>query len=185
MKNCTKEMAFLSTLTNLIFSSDTIILLQVRQALTVCYRIVLSATRTTLSHVAQGTIVLRLSPIIVPAIQFLTTPLYAWYDDDLSVAQPTTNRLPVRPSRHSYSSTVSFQSSPRSSFFEDYDDWYSHGKVDPRTRTTLDEPFVAGFLLNEIACQRLQLDGNLFHAGEDVDGLPFEFITPAKDLDED
>ena len=100
----------------------------------------------------QGIISLQPAPPVVPVVQFLTIPL----KND----HPRQRNINLHRGIHRYFSSTFVVPSTRSSFQEDYDELYSHGKV---ASTTKEPPMdgnddlqyapdlePAGFLLNEI-----------------------------------
>lgn len=122
-----------------------------RQGLISCHKAMFAA-KAAMAKVSQGTLSLRSwAQPLVPAVQLLTIPLK---DDH--------RRKHARhPGRcRYYSSSPALSTTARSSFKEDYDEWYSHGRVGSITRPPLDDemyeyegivdPDACSFLLDEI-----------------------------------
>jgi hypothetical protein len=148
-----------------------------------CRRALMSATRTMLPNATQGMMARSVEPLNSPTVQFLTIPLYVVQDSGR-----------ICPSIHNtcrhFSSTSAIKSNPRSSFAEDYDEWYSHGKMGPRTRSAWDgesfffdtESSSSSLLLNELERDAQQLGDHMLTSDGDIDDLSFEFELPTTEV---
>jgi hypothetical protein len=141
-----------------------------RQGAILCHETLVSAAKAAMMRVSQGaTFSLRPVQPLIPAVQLLTIPL---------------NEHPRHISRRGagrhryYSSSVASSSTARSSFKEDYDEWYSHGRVGSITRQPTDDemyfsgtdPEKRGLLLDEIR----QEEANKSSSQEDFQIQPKE-----------
>lgn len=130
-----------------------------RQGVISCQQALERVTKAAIQKLTLGGFPFQPVQPAVPAVQFLTIPLRSPHN------------TPRRGRRYFSTSTPTPLSSP-SSFREDYDEWYSHGKVANVTRPTLDDevsyyqedPSIstsvqsnAGFLLDEIEREQEEL----------------------------
>ncbi len=121
-----------------------------RQLASSCHQTLSSTAKAVITRVSQGSFFSQQIPPFIPAVQFLTIPL-----------KDKCNKVRWGRGRH-YSTTTNVLSTPSSSFKEDYDEWYSHGRVGSVTSTSTDEEIYYqgnestfngvqyGFLLDEL-----------------------------------
>ena len=171
-------------------------------------RVLGSASQRIFSYHAQGQAALQRTSLKVPVVKVVATSIPALRparlsrnyfrnkedDDTSSLHQPVVQTSYFKPCRRHFSAiTTSLQPSGRSFFAEDYDEWYSHGKVAPRKHPG-DHPVYdcyechdtepgrkpSCFLLEEL--EREELQRHLFQdeQHDDLDDPFFEFDTPEK-----
>jgi hypothetical protein len=169
-------------------------------------RVLESASQRIFSYHAQDQAALQRTSLKVPVVKVVSIPpprptrLSGNYfrnkedDDTTSSHQQVVQTSYFKPCRRHFSAIItSLQPSGRSFFPEDYDEWYSHGKVAPRKRPG-DHPVYdchechdtepgrksSCFLLEELEREELQLHLFQDEQHDDLDDPFFEFDTPEK-----